>query len=120
MLIAHPIVAVEPLVPPHRQFSLEEANRALGYLGRVVGDLVAAHREVVRVRDLIEGAGGEWLDALEADYLRLVGKVRECLHELEVVGVEVCDFEKGTLMFPARPEMGVACLAWTLGMPAVV
>ena len=119
MLIAPPLAVVEPLVPPHRRFSVEEANRALGYLGRVVRDLVAAHREAARVRGLIEDARGDLLEVLEADYRRLVGRVREFLRELDAVGVEVRDFEKGTVEFPARPEAGLAYLAWTPGMPAV-
>lgn len=117
---ALPLIAtVKPLEQPRRRFTEEEANRAVHYVGKVVYDLVVAHCQVSSIRCQIEGARGDKLEAFERDYRRLLGRVRELIHELDAVGVEVRDFEKGAVEFPALRDGKPAHLAWALGMGRV-
>lgn len=110
---------LKPLMPPHRWFTVEEANRATRYVGKVAHDVTVTHCQVKSIRCQIEGARGDRLEGLERDYRRLSNRLRDLVRELDVVGVELRDFEKGTVDFPAVVDGRQVFLSWTPGMPAV-
>lgn len=109
----------KPLAPPCKRFSMEEANRAIVYVGRVAHDVVVTHCQVVSIRRQIEGARGGRLEVLERDYRGLINRLRELVRELDFAGVELRDFEKGTLEFPGLWSGQPVFFAWTPGQPAV-
>ncbi len=111
--------AQKPLLAPHKLFSEEEANRAICYVRLIAHDVVVAHCQAKSIRCQIEGARGGRLETLESDYRRLSNRLRELIRELDQAGVELRDFEKGTVEFPVKTEGKVAFLTWTVGMPRV-
>jgi hypothetical protein len=104
-----------------RLFSVEEANRALVLVRRIVADIV---REYARLTDLQEtvdaafGASGGPIAARE-ELAATAERLRVCLEELEDVGVELKDFPRGIVDFPARFGGTPVYLCWRPGEPTV-
>ncbi len=109
----------KPLLAPHKLFTVEEANRAVCYVGLIAHDVVVAHCQAKSIRCQIEGARGDRLEMLESDYRRLSNRLRELIRELDQAGVELRDFEKGILEFPTKVDGQVVFLTWTLGQSCV-
>lgn len=106
----------------HRKyFTVDQANRALGYVSRVVGDLCQAYREAVSLQQRMEmPMPDEQSDALQADYERAIGRLNGYVDELHEVGVELKDYEQGLVDFPAVHHDREVYLCWKLGEAAIV
>lgn len=91
--------------PPKRgkkYFTLEEANRSVTYISRVVMDITDCYRQAVETRQRMEQLHpDDNLEHLKSDYEKLMDRLNELLEELHLVGVELKDFEKGLVDFPA-------------------
>lgn len=102
--------------PGKKYFVLDEANRALPYVSRVVQDLMKCYRHVVEIRRRIEhDHAGESQEHLEAQYETAMEKLGDLVDELHQVGVELKDFEKGLVDFPAVHEDRAIYLCWQHG-----
>ena len=85
-----------------KYFDLNEANHAIGYVSRVIADLMATYHNIVDTRRRIEHPFlGDSLEHLEAAYETTLEKLSKLVDELHDVGVELKDFEKGIVDFPA-------------------
>lgn len=111
---------IAPASPDRKRFSVEEANRALPYVQRVVEDVVAVYSHIVELRRQLEdlGAGEEALD-LERQYEDAMDRLGDLVDELHLVGVELKDFEKGLVDFPASVAGREVLLCWRRGESAV-
>jgi len=102
-----------------RTFCLEEANRALVYVSRVTSDIVDLHDEVVLIRRTMErvelGLHGADPAVLERDYRKAMDRLRDLVRELDTVGVDLQDFERGVVTFPTLHNGCEASLSWQLG-----
>lgn len=102
--------------PSKKYFTVDEANRALSYVMKVVDDIAARYSEVVQLRRRIELPRLEdKIDALEADYGEAMDRLNALVDELQHVGVELKDFEKGLVDFPAIHEGREVFLCWRRG-----
>jgi hypothetical protein len=102
--------------PGRKYFSLDEANRALPYVSRIIEDIAAVYADVVDLRKRIEmPALEEHVETMEKQYERAMDRLSELVDELHVVGVELKDFEKGLIDFPAWHEDREVCLCWMRG-----
>ncbi|XAM00371.1 DUF2203 domain-containing protein [Phycisphaeraceae bacterium D3-23] len=110
---------LEPAADVKRTFCVDEANRALPYVSRVVADVVDLHDEVVHIRRTMErvelGLHGADAKALERDYRAAMERLRILVRELDVVGVDLQDFERGIVTFPTFHDGHDAALSWKLG-----
>ena len=115
-----------------RLFTLDEANRTLPYIRRVVADLVRDYREwqdtlaqyelaAARVRAAADGASGESGDAarLEARAAVLATSIEAYLAEIATVGAEVKGFAEGLVDFPGELDGRKIRWCWMLGEAAV-
>ena len=115
-----------------RQFTLEDANRTLPYLRRVVADLVRdyhawqdtlAKYEVAaaRRRAAEDGAPGDAGEAerLERHAAALAGAIESYLAEISAVGAEAKGFAEGLIDFPGEVDGRAIRWCWMLGEPAV-
>ncbi|NBC11308.1 MAG: DUF2203 family protein [Planctomycetes bacterium] len=111
---------VAPASTDRNRFSVEEANRALPYVQRVVEDVVAVYSHIVELRRKLEdlGAGEEGLD-LEHQYEDAMDRLGDLVDELHLVGVELKDFEKGLVDFPACFAGRDILLCWQRGEAGV-
>jgi len=115
-----------------RLFTQEEANAALPEVRPLVERLVEERRELVALGEELEamqaliGGNGGSLDPgrvgeLQEAVARAAAGLAGIVDELQELGVEVKDLDRGLVDFPARhPESGEdVLLCWELGEPEV-
>jgi hypothetical protein len=101
-------------------FTIQEANALLPNVRTIVGSVQRAHRKVSRYRgeankaaEAAEQGGGGIPDgvAYAADLTELTVQIAE----LEALGVQLKDFERGLVDFPSVRDGRVVLLCWQLG-----
>lgn len=98
------------------KFTLEQANRALPLVQRIVADIVRTHAHAANRRDAIELAqGARQTLEVQRDLDAAVGRLNELVDELTSVGVELKDYESGLIDFVGRHEGRDVYLCWKLG-----
>lgn len=102
-----------------KTFCVEEANRSLPFVSRVIEDIVDLHEQIVLCRRTMEriemGLHGGESSVYEAEYRRSMDRLRDLVRELDLVGVDLLDFERGLISFPTLHEGREASLSWQLG-----
>jgi hypothetical protein len=104
-----------------RYYTVEEANRTLPLVRRIVTDIVSAHRERVECikeyghldHDLTSFA--ERRRHLEEELERLTKTVNDYIEELEKLGVLFKGFEEGLVDFYHMTKERPVFLCWKLG-----
>jgi len=101
-------------------FTLSEANAMLPTVRRIAATISRAHREVVSLQDAAREAaekatlgGGFMADGPQ--YVTDLMSLAEHTSELEALGVQLKDYERGLLDFPSMREGRVVLLCWQLG-----
>ncbi len=105
-----------------RVFTVEQANRMLPLVRRIVRDIVDAHLAWKRAVQAYENAAtwtradspSSQLSALEAEVRRLAAEIEGYLVELRELGVDFKGFEQGLVDFPGERDGRVVCLCWKL------
>ncbi|MCX5660030.1 MAG: DUF2203 domain-containing protein [Planctomycetota bacterium] len=106
--------------PGKKYFSLDEANRALPYVRRVVDDLKVPYARMSTIQQQIELLGpDDARTALDSELKGLSLRIKGLLGELRQVGVELKDYDKLLLDFPAIHEGREIYLCWHREEPAV-
>lgn len=109
---------------PKRRFSLQDANRSLPLVQRVVGDIVKTHAQAMRLQRETERqpstshkqsapqppqAAVQWqLDAC-------MNLLEDFVDELSEIGCELKDYQTGLIDFVGRHEGRDVYLCWKLG-----
>ena len=102
--------------PGKKYFTLDEANRALPYVTRIMNDIVACYGQVLEIRRKLDrSASADNRAETERDYDHAMDRLSGFMDELQQVGVELKDFEKGLLDFPAVHEGREIYLCWHRG-----
>ena len=101
---------------PVRRFTLDQANRALPLVRRIVTDIVRTHASAAEFRDLLDrAAGAREQQAIQRDMDRAVDRLAELIDELADIGVELKDYENGLVDFIGKHEGRDVYLCWKLG-----
>ena len=101
-------------------FSVEEANALLPTVQGIVGAIQRTYAKLLSFRDAAmhaaEGAelGGGGM-AEGAVYINLLAKIGERAGELEALGVQLKDYERGLIDFPSMRDGRVVLLCWQIG-----
>ena len=98
----------------HR-FTLEQANRSLPLVKRIVNDIVRTHALAAGRRDALEQATGKEAATAQQEYDTAVERLEQLLDELCEVGVELKDYQSGLVDFVGRHEGRDVYLCWKLG-----
>jgi hypothetical protein len=106
-----------------KRFTIEEANRTLPLVSRIVADLIALHPRWRAAVVAFEAAQVGVTSAEESDESRqlrleaghLAGEIEACLDELGQIGCIFKDFEVGLIDFPALHEDRMVYLCWRHG-----
>ena len=110
-----------------RTFTVEQANRMLPLVRRIVRDIVDAHHAWSRAVRAYESAA-TWtradsqtahLTPLENDVRRLAAEIEGYLGELRELGVDFKGFDQGLVDFPGERDGRAICLCWKLDEEAV-
>jgi len=101
--------------PVRKVFSLDEANRTLPLVSRIVRDVVEMHAGCAQVQARIETADPREVPALQERLELAVDRLHDLVDELSQVGVLLKDYEIGLVDFPARHEDRDVYLCWRLG-----
>ena len=101
-------------------FTIQEANALLPDVKIIVAKIQRAHRNLSRYRDeakkaseAAEQGGGGIADGVA--YAAVLTELTLHLAELEGLGVQLKDFERGLIDFPSLRDGRVVLLCWQLG-----
>jgi hypothetical protein len=108
-------------------FTVEQANRTLPLVRRIVEDIVREHaRWQEQVREFEIAAAGdrgaapnESAERLQREAQATAAEIDGFVRELEELGVEFKGFDLGLVDFPARMDGRTVYLCWRLGEPSV-
>jgi hypothetical protein len=102
-------------------FSVDEANALLPTVRRIVARIARAHERVAASRESaksvaesVHATGGGFMPG-GANYVRALTSLVEGATELESLGVQLKDYERGLIDFPAMRDGRVVLLCWQLG-----
>jgi len=101
-------------------FTIQEANALLPNVQTILANIQRAHRKLSRYRDDAKNAsaaadqgGGGIKDGVA--YAAILTELTVQLAELDALGVQLKDFERGLVDFPSLREGRVVLLCWQLG-----
>lgn len=101
-------------------FTVQEANALLPNVKIIVGEIQRAHRHLSRYREeakkaseAAEQGGGGLAEGVA--YAAALTDLTTQLADLEALGVQLKDFERGLVDFPSLREGRVVLLCWQLG-----
>jgi hypothetical protein len=108
-------------------FTLEQANRTLPLVRRIVEDIVRTYgrwQERVREFEVVAGrlrADGidEHAETLQNEAQALAAEITNFVSELEALGVQFKGFDLGLVDFPSEMNGRVVHLCWRLGEPTI-
>ena len=100
---------------PRRRFTLEQANRALPLVRRVVSDIVQTREVATSLQSHLEKSTAKEHKRLQADLDVAIDKLHVYLDELTEIGCELKDFQAGLVDFIGRHQGRDVYLCWKLG-----
>lgn len=104
-------------------FSLRRANRALVLVRRIVADVVADYCQLLEIQEILEleqrYGSVEHLNQVKTEMSAAVSRLQGYLEELQMVGVELRDFSRGLVSFPARVAGRDIFFCWQFGEDTV-
>lgn len=109
-----------------KSFTVEQANRMLPLVSRIVADIVREYeRWQERVREFELASSGDVLlsseraEALQRAVQESALEIDSFLAELRQLGVEFRGFDLGLVDFPGEIDGRPVCLCWHLGEPEI-
>ena len=118
------IVAETPETRRGRKFfTIDEAQRALALVRRIVADIVAEYPHLLELQEMLEGIQqlgpvGE-IRQLQRQIAASVSKLQDYAAELDELGVEIRDFTRGVVDFSAIQDGREIKLCWRFGEPQI-
>ena len=101
---------------PSRRFTLQQANKSLPLVRRIVGDVVRVNAEAAALQDQLETMPeGKDRVAAAKDLDRQVARLSQLVDELVDVGVELKDYRTGLVDFLGTHDGHEVYLCWRLG-----
>lgn len=108
-------------------FTVDQANRTLPLVRRIVEDIVREHRRwqeaIVELDLLVSGARADLPDpravALEREVQTIARDIDQFQGELEALGIQLKDRCIGLIDFPSEMDGRRVLLCWRLGEPSV-
>jgi hypothetical protein len=104
---------------PKRRFSLEQANRSLPLVKRVVGDIVQTHALAMKLQHEVErqsaAKANNTQKTMQEQLDACMNKLEDFVDELSEIGCELKDYQTGLIDFVGRHEGRDVYLCWKLG-----
>jgi hypothetical protein len=100
---------------PRRRFTLEQANKALPLVRRVVSDIVEARERATQLQTQLESSTGKQHESVQSQLDGTIDRLHIYLDELTEIGCELKDFQIGLVDFIGRHQGREIYLCWKLG-----
>lgn len=100
---------------PVRKFTLEQANKSLPLVKRIVADIVSMHERATQSQLRLEKDKGSDQRAAQKELNASVDRLQDLVDELSDVGCELKDYQTGLIDFVGRHEGRDVYLCWKLG-----
>jgi hypothetical protein len=102
---------------PKRRFTLEQANKTLPLVSRIVSDIVKAHELATSLQAKLEGSNQNSKDhqQTETELETKLDRLQTLVDELSEVGCELKDYQTGLVDFVGRHQGRDVYLCWKLG-----
>ena len=103
-----------------RLFTVDEANALLPSVKKIVSRIQRSHKAVSRYRDGAKKAaeaaehGGGGIEQ-GVHYAAVLSQLTLALADLEALGVQLKDFERGLVDFPSLRDGRMVLLCWQMG-----
>jgi len=100
-----------------RRFTIEQANKTLPLVKRVVADIVQVHGKASEIQTKIDATpNGTTARSVLQEQLELtIDRLDGLLSELHDIGCELKDYQAGLVDFIGRHKGHDVCLCWKLG-----
>jgi hypothetical protein len=117
--MAGPQFFTPPIVSPSRpkkRFSLEQANKSLPLVARIVADIVSVHQTATTLQGKLESLKSSKEQAkTEKELEAKLDRLQSLVDELGEVGCELKDYQTGLVDFTGQHQGREVCLCWKLG-----
>jgi hypothetical protein len=100
---------------PVRKFTVEQANKSLPLVKRIVADIVSTHDRATKNQLRLEKAKGSDQQAAQRELDASVDRLQDLVDELSDVGCELKDYQTGLIDFVGRHDGRDVYLCWKLG-----
>ena len=97
-----------------KRFTLNQANKALPLVTRIVRDIVNTHERATQLQAKLEESTGRE-NGLQGQLDSALEQLQDYVDELGSIGVELKDYESGLIDFPGRHQGRDVYLCWKLG-----
>lgn len=101
--------------PTGRIFTIEQANRSLPLVNRVVDDIVRQQKEVCRLEEQLQESQADCWEDCQERYTLALERLRDLIDELTDVGCQLRDWRRGIVDFPAIHNDRRVEFCWRLG-----
>ena len=121
MAINNDVQPATPLLPNKRFFTVEEANKAIPYVSKIVSDIRDTYRLALDLQQRLEfPTPGDDQDKIQRDYENTVEDLNRYVDELQKTGAELKDYSLGLIDFPGIHDGREICICWRYGEDSIV
>ena len=104
---------IHPILESKRFFTVEQANKAIPYISKIVSDIRDTYRDALDLQQRIEFPNPTDDQAqIHQEYEHTVENLNRYVDELHKVGVELKDYSLGLIDFPGIHEGREVCICW--------
>lgn len=100
---------------PQRRFTVEQANRALPLVKRIVSDIVLAHQQAAEFQAQLESCTASEQSAIQKNLQTVLEHLADYIDELTDVGCQLKDYRIGLVDFVGQNNGKDVYLCWKLG-----
>jgi hypothetical protein len=100
---------------PRRRFTLEQANKSLPLVRRIVTDIVKTHAEASGLQQQFDRLNARDQKSMQQRVESVMHRLEDYVDELSEVGCELKDYQAGLIDFTGRHDGRDISLCWKLG-----
>jgi hypothetical protein len=100
---------------PRRRFTLEQANKSLPLVRRIVTDIVRTHAEASRLQQQFDRLNARDQKSMQQRVEAVMHRLEDYVDELSEIGCELKDYQAGLIDFTGRHDGRDISLCWKLG-----
>jgi hypothetical protein len=100
-------------------FTPDQADRALVLVKRIAADIVRRYARLGDLQEALEIAAGPAGEDVRSELLDTIERLQTHLEELDDIGVELVDWSRGIVNFPAKVDGRCVLLCWEPGQDRI-